>query len=94
MEILWKDTVSAKFWAIRPKLCGNCAFPQNFHTRKLVQITVFFHSGYNNQKQNRNVFQPTARNLVKRKRWGSLFYQSKLATFSSLLLLLFFQILH
>ena len=22
--------------------CGNCAFPQNFHTRKLSEITVFF----------------------------------------------------
>ena len=26
----------------RPKLCGNCAFPQNFHTRKLGEITVFY----------------------------------------------------
>ena len=26
----------------RPKLCGNCAFPQNVHTRKLGEITVFF----------------------------------------------------
>ena len=25
-----------------PKLCGNCAFPQNFHTRKSGEITVFF----------------------------------------------------
>ena len=24
----------------RPKLCGNCSFPQNFHTRS--EITVFF----------------------------------------------------
>ena len=24
------------------KLCGNCAFPQNFHTRILGEITVFF----------------------------------------------------
>ena len=24
------------------KLCGSCAFPQNFHTRKLGEITVFF----------------------------------------------------
>ena len=23
-------------------LCGNCAFPQNFHTRKLGEIMVFF----------------------------------------------------
>ena len=28
--------------AIRPILCGNCAFPQNFHTRKLGEITVFY----------------------------------------------------
>ena len=27
--------------AFRPKLCGNCAFPQNFHTRKLGEITGF-----------------------------------------------------
>ena len=24
------------------KLCGNCAFPKNFHTRKLGEIKVFF----------------------------------------------------
>ena len=30
------------FGAFRPKLCGNCAFPQNFHTRKLGEITRFF----------------------------------------------------
>ena len=24
------------------KLCGNCAFPQNFHTRKLSEVPVFF----------------------------------------------------
>ena len=27
---------------IRQKLCRNCAFPQNFHTRKLGEITVFY----------------------------------------------------
>ena len=26
---------------IRSKLCGNCAFPWNFHTKKLGQIRVF-----------------------------------------------------
>ena len=26
----------------RPKLCGNCAFPQIFHTRKLGENTVFY----------------------------------------------------
>ena len=25
-----------------PELCGNCSFPQNFHTRKLGEIAVFF----------------------------------------------------
>ena len=42
MEILWKGTVYAKFRANHPKLSRNCAFPQNFHTRKLGEITVFF----------------------------------------------------
>ena len=35
VEVLRKGT------AIRLKLCGNCAFPQNLHTRKLGKITVF-----------------------------------------------------
>ena len=26
----------------RPKLCRNCAFPQNLHTRKLGEVTAFF----------------------------------------------------
>ena len=26
----------------RPKQSGNCAFPQNFHTSKLGEITVFY----------------------------------------------------
>ena len=26
----------------RPKLCENCAFPQNLHTRKLGEITAFY----------------------------------------------------
>ena len=42
MEILWKGTVSVEFCRIRLKLCGNCAFPQNFNTRKLGEITVFY----------------------------------------------------
>ena len=41
MEILWKGTVCASFRTTRPKLCGNYCFPQNFHIRKLVEITVF-----------------------------------------------------
>ena len=41
MENLWKGIVSAYFRAKRPKLCGNCAFPQNIHARKLDEITVF-----------------------------------------------------
>ena len=42
VEILWKGTVSTLFWATGPKRCRNCAFPQNFHTRKSGKITVFF----------------------------------------------------
>ena len=31
-----------KFWGarFRPKLCGDCAFPQNFHTRKFTQCDL------------------------------------------------------
>ena len=42
MEILWKSTVFTQFQTNRPKLYGNCAFPQNFHTRKLGEITAFY----------------------------------------------------
>ena len=42
MEILWKGTVSAEFRANRLKLCENCAFLQNFHIKKLGEITIFF----------------------------------------------------
>ena len=41
MEVLWKVTVFAQFWANYPKVCGNCAFSQNFHARKLGEIMVF-----------------------------------------------------
>ena len=35
-------TVSAQLLAIRTKLFGNRAFPQNFHTRELGERTLFF----------------------------------------------------
>ena len=41
MEILRKGTVAAEFRVIRPKLYGTCAFQQNFHNRKLGEITAF-----------------------------------------------------
>ena len=34
--------IFAEFQAILPKHCGNCAFPQNVHTRKLGETTVFY----------------------------------------------------
>ena len=42
VELLWKSTISAWFQAICSKLCGNCAFPQNFRTTKISEITVLF----------------------------------------------------
>ena len=39
VEIFWKSTVSVEFRASHLKLCGNCAFPQNFHTRKQCPAT-------------------------------------------------------
>ena len=42
MEILWKRAVSVEFRANRSKLYTNCAFRQNFHTRKSGEIMVFY----------------------------------------------------
>ena len=46
MEILWKGKVSTESRTIRPKLYGDCTFPQNFHTMKLEEITVFYEAFY------------------------------------------------
>ena len=40
--MFWKQKVSAKFWAISSKVCGNRTFAQNLHTRKLGETTVFY----------------------------------------------------
>ena len=40
--LVWIFCGKAQFRANRLKLCGNCAFPQNFHTRKLDEELVFF----------------------------------------------------
>ena len=37
----WKFCGNAQFPKIHPKLCGNCVFPQNFHTRKLGKDSYF-----------------------------------------------------
>ena len=42
VEILRKGAVSAEFRVIHTKLCGNCDFPQNLHTRKLGKMAVFY----------------------------------------------------
>ena len=42
MRKMYKGTFSAWFRANRPKLCGNCAYPQNCHTRKSGEITAFY----------------------------------------------------
>ena len=39
LEILWKGTIS---WEFRATNYGNCAFPQNVHTRKLDENSVFY----------------------------------------------------
>ena len=36
-----KAQIPQSFGQICPKLCENCAFSQNFHSRKLGEITVF-----------------------------------------------------
>ena len=43
--LVWKFCRKAQFqysFGQIAKLCGNCAFPQNFHTRKLGEIMVFY----------------------------------------------------
>ena len=39
--MFWKGAVSVELLANRPKIYGNCAFPQTFHTRKLGEFIVF-----------------------------------------------------
>ena len=45
LEILWEGTVPAQFQENCPKIWEICTFPQNFDTRKLGEITVFFTVG-------------------------------------------------
>ena len=40
--LVWKFVGKPQFSHSFGKLSGNCVFPQNFHTIKLVEITVFF----------------------------------------------------
>ena len=42
VKILWKGTAFTKFRGNHLKLCGSCAFSQNFRTRKLGESSVFF----------------------------------------------------
>ena len=35
-------SICIHFHSERPKICGNWVFPENFHTRKLGEITVFY----------------------------------------------------
>ena len=42
MEILLKGTVSTKFWENCQKLCRNFSVLQNFRTKWLGEITIFF----------------------------------------------------
>ena len=39
---LWKHRLSAEYWVNHSKICGNCAFPQNFHiSRNWVKLRYF-----------------------------------------------------
>ena len=41
VELLLGSSSVRKNTVISP-LCGNCSFPENFHTRKIGEITIFF----------------------------------------------------
>ena len=76
MEILWKSIVFAYFWAIHPKPYGNFVFPQNFHTRKLFEITVIFAVGSLNSK----LYQSILRSFLSNKKSICSFFFSKWKT--------------
>ena len=40
--VISPDFLVCKFCEKAQFLCGKCSFPQNFHTRKLGETTVFF----------------------------------------------------
>ena len=40
--MVWKFCEKGQFPTVSGESCGNCAFPQNFHTRKLAGIKIFF----------------------------------------------------
>ena len=42
MYKFFEKAVSAQFRVIRPTLCGNCVFLQNFHTRKSGEMTALY----------------------------------------------------
>ena len=48
MEVLRKGTDSEEFPSIRPRLCGNYAIQQNFHTSKLCEISILRSGSYPN----------------------------------------------
>ena len=41
-DVKGKNKSKKEFLQQFPCFAGNCAFPQNFHTKKLGEITVFF----------------------------------------------------
>ena len=70
--LVWKFCGKAQFPNSFGKLCRNCAFPQNFHTRKLGEITVFsavlvWAQTFEKTRRNINfdVFQRRIKNSVK-----------------------------
>ena len=81
MEILLKGTVSTEFWKNRPKLWGNCAFPQNLHTRTLCKTTTFY-------AVSRQIFTLTIIPTGSKRTWAIVlyvsirFYNINLITFS------------
>ena len=65
VEILWKRKVSAEFQVLNSKLCGNCAFPINFHTRKLGAISVFYAVRFTRNHLSNYQFDQLSNDLVK-----------------------------
>ena len=50
-----------------PELCGNRVFPQNFHTRKLVEYTLFYAVKYTSLLQHLSSFKTSPFNWLNKK---------------------------
>ena len=59
-----KSIVSAEFQATCPNLSRNYAFPQNLHTKKIVEITIFYVVNVTNNAAIMDTFDSASSNVA------------------------------